>query len=60
MSTHEETRTIAVIRNMAWDRAKGELNSMLQTIYGDQDKFEELESAISEFVNLVEENGLQE
>lgn len=56
---------IRVMRNMAWERAKGELNSMLQTFYDDIDnsslgQFKELSKAVTKFIEKVEDDGLQE
>ena len=52
--------TIEILRSMAWERAKGELRSMLQTYINDEDRFEALTDAIEDFVKEVEDNGLQE
>lgn len=47
---------------MAWERAKGELNSILVTIYPDYEKedphreFKELEAIIKKFILEVEDN----
>lgn len=50
------------MRTMAWERAKGELRSMLQTFWEHDSgsTFEELKTAIKDFVTNVEDNGLQE
>lgn len=53
----EESREIAVMRRMAWCRAKGELMSMLETCHNN-DNFTELSAAINDFVAKVEGNGL--
>lgn len=60
MST--ERKLLALQRSMAWERAKGELNSMLHTYYSiaDGTKFEDFNKLLKEFVESVEENGLQE
>ena len=49
-----------IIRLMAWERAKGELNSMLQTHVGEREQHDRLEKAISDFVKDVEDNGKHE
>jgi len=50
---------------MAWERAKGEINAMLQTYHGsedpdDEEKFNGLEKLFGAFVKDVEGNGWQE
>jgi len=59
MSVSNETQ-IRILRTMAWQRAKGELYSMLETFYNNVDQFEALKKEIAEFVNYVENNALQE
>lgn len=49
-----------ILRLMAWERAKGELNSMLQTYVGEMEKFKYLEETISDFIKEVEGNGIHE
>lgn len=50
-----------IIRLMAWERAKGELNSMLQThLGGEQEQYDRLKKAITDFVKDVEDNGKHE
>ena len=59
----EERRILNTMRYMAWERAKGELNSMLQTYWRTSDDthyYKRMEKAISEFIDDVEGNGLQE
>jgi hypothetical protein len=50
------------MRAMAWQRAKGELGSMLETYWAhDRDSnFEKLSKEIREFISTVEDGGLQE
>ena len=55
-----DTREIRTNRMMAWERAKGELNSILVTYWEDGEKFEPMKKAIEEFVKEVEGNGLKE
>lgn len=50
----------AIMRNMAWERAKGELESMRVTFYGREEQYKELDKKIREFVKDVEDYGLQE
>ncbi|NID15366.1 hypothetical protein [Luteibacter yeojuensis] len=46
------------LRVMAWERAKGELQSTLRTFYGRREQFEALSQAIDSFVKQVEDEGL--
>lgn len=57
------TDVIRVLRAQAWQRAKGELNSMLESFHRDTaspDQFVQLDETIAEFVKIVENHGLQE
>jgi len=48
-----------ILRAQAWERAKGEMLSMLYTFYEDTNgTFHKLDEAIKRFINEVEENGL--
>jgi hypothetical protein len=50
-----------ILRGMAWERAKGELQSILSTFSaGEQKQFDKLSAAIDSFVSDVEDNGLAE
>jgi hypothetical protein len=49
-----------IMRLMAWERAKGELKSMLQTHVGDKEQFDRLSKAIKDFITDVEDNGKHE
>ena len=49
--------TAIFLRAMAWERAKGELRSMLHTHINDKDKFDTLSDTIEDFINDVEQNG---
>lgn len=49
-----------IIRLMAWERAKGELKSMLQTYVGEQEQYYKLKKAINDFIKDVEDNGKHE
>lgn len=51
--------TLDILRFMAWERAKGELNSMLQT-YLDSERAEILQKAINDFIEDVESNAKHE
>lgn len=54
-----EEMVLKVLRAQSWERAKGELRSLLHTFFDDKN-FEELNNAIEGFINLVEDNGLVE
>lgn len=54
------SRELAVMRCMAWQRAKGELNSMLATFYDDRKHYEKLKSHIEDFIEEAESEGLSE
>jgi hypothetical protein len=55
-----------ILRTQAWERAKGELRSMLHTFYnvnssgGFVDHFDELDKEVQSFIQRVEDNGLFE
>lgn len=48
------------LRQMAWERAKGELKAMLQTYWDEDGTYEEISALINGFVDEVEGQGLQE
>lgn len=56
------SKELKAMRNMAWERAKGEIRAMLETYYAedDGDKFENMEKLFDKFVEDVENSGLQE
>jgi hypothetical protein len=49
-----------LMRAMAWCRAKGELESMMNTYYGEEEKFEAMHVLFAKFIIEVEDNGLAE
>lgn len=66
-----DVRIIQALRAQAWQRAKGELQAMLQTFHpGDgsasapatapDGNFNELDMLINDFIEKVEDNGLAE
>lgn len=55
-----EDRVTRNLRHMAWERAKGELKSMLHTFWGDEGQYNVLDKEITEFVVRIENGGLQE
>jgi hypothetical protein len=52
----ERVETV-ILRKMAWERAKGELHSILTTYIGNYN-YSEMKVAIDQFIENVEENGL--
>ena len=57
----EESREIRAMRSMAWSRAKGELDSMLNSYWSDDvASFRRMQELIKEFVETVESEGVQE
>ena len=48
------------LRFMAWERAKGELNSILQTYMDEGDKFQDFRRELETFVEKIESLGLIE
>lgn len=55
-----ENQLRQIMRLMAWERAKGELKSMLQTHVLEQDQYQSLRNVINEFIKDVENNGRHE
>jgi hypothetical protein len=63
-----EDRTLRVLRTQAWERAKGELRSMLHTYndwdeYGNQiidNYYDQFSIALDKFIQQVEDNDWQE
>jgi hypothetical protein len=55
--------TARLARNMAWERAKGEMRSMLHTFWGDtssENQFDKFDAKMEEFITDIEDNGLHE
>lgn len=46
------------LRAMAWARAKGELMSLLETYWNNDEGFEDLDTAITEFIKNIEDNSI--
>ena len=53
-------KIIRNMRNMAWERAKGELRSMLHCFWDEYEQYERLSEEIDRFIQIVELNGLHE
>ena len=49
-----------ILRAMAWERAKGEMKSMMQSYIGMSEKYEAFVHAYEAFVKIVEDDGLHE
>lgn len=56
----EESREIRNMRNMAWERAKGELNSMTHTYWESDERYKAFSEKLKLFITEVEFEGLQE
>lgn len=59
-----KTDVARILRGQSWERAKGELQSMLCTFYTPENarpgQYDEIEEAITEFIQSVENNSLHE
>jgi len=56
-----DEKILRTLRLMAWERAKGEIQSILQTYWDHEDKrWEEFDNKVKEFIKYIEDNGLQE
>jgi acyl-coenzyme A synthetase/AMP-(fatty) acid ligase len=56
----DSNNVISNLRHMAWERAKGELRSMLHTFWNDHDRYEELMNEVEGMIHTVEHRGLHE
>ena len=56
----DDSMVIRNLRHMAWERAKGELRSMLHTFWDSDKEFSALHDEIGKFIKTVEDNGLHE
>ena len=45
-----------VLRNMAWQRARGELLSVLETYFQEMEQFEQVRNKIATFIQDIEDN----
>jgi hypothetical protein len=54
-----DERVIKILRAQAWERAKGELKSILHSYWGESAKFRKMDDAIDDFIEKVENEGLQ-
>lgn len=51
-----EERILITLRRMAWERAKGELLSLLETYWGEKNSFEEVSKRIEDFIKEFEDH----
>ena len=54
-----DSTQMRTIRAMAWERAKGELKSMLHTYWTDEDKYDVFHLELDNFIKKVEMDELQ-
>lgn len=54
-----EDKILETMKGMAWERAKGELNSMLHTFWnGDMANFDSLSEKIKKFIEDIEDHEI--
>ena len=57
-------RIIRTLRCQSWERAKGELQSVLQTYWDEglepESKYTRMSKSVNDFINYVEDEGLAE
>jgi hypothetical protein len=58
--TEDTSIILRVLKQQAWQRAKGELLSMNGTSYDDPERFRKLVLAINDFIKYMEDEGLDE
>ncbi len=62
--TMNESDISRILRGQAWERAKGELKSMLLTFYSthnaNEGQFDRLDAMVEELIKTVEDEGLHE
>ena len=55
-----EERIIRNMRHMAWERAQGELKSMLHTFWDSDEQYKDLDKEITDFIARIKDKGLHE
>ena len=55
-----EERIIRNMRHMAWERAQGELKSMLHTFWDSDEQYNELDKEVTDFIERIKNKGLHE
>lgn len=53
-------QVIKTLRMQSWERAKGELHSLLATFWGDTENFDMLSDEVEKLIKLIDDNGLAE
>lgn len=56
----DEQTVIRTLRAMAWQRAKGELASIMQTYWAEYEKFKSFDALVDKFIKEVEDEGYVE
>ena len=56
----DDNRILQSMRQMAWERAKAEINSIFCAMYGGEERYEKFSELYKEFVSTVEDNGYHE
>jgi hypothetical protein len=49
-----------ILRAMAWQRVKGELEAIRQTYFNEMDKFDSFDFKLHKFIDEVEDSGCVE
>lgn len=60
MSDSDSRMVIRVMRAQAWQRAKGELMSILETYWKETEQFERMSDLTQQFISAVQDEGLAE
>ena len=56
-----EDTVLRTMRQIAWERAKGEMNAMMHTFWGSENSnYDELQNEVDRFVEKIESEGLHE
>ena len=55
-----DSMELSIIRQMAWERAKGELRSILVIYIKDMERYRQAQKKIEGFIKDIEENGIIE
>lgn len=55
-----DERIIRILREQAWARAKGEMDSMASTYHDEPEKFRAFYKLMNDFIQTVEDNGYAE
>ena len=55
-----EDRVIRTLRMQAWQRAKGELEAVLNTYWDGNNNYLKMSNEVKTFIESIEDRGLQE